>query len=94
MCKNKVDLFQHTPRRMHTRRSLTCNKRKNMGLTEAQALTVHTRNNYKKKEKNENYHHNKIRTRNKRRPREILQMFDIILVMKRDALQEIVPSGK
>ena len=34
------------------------------------------------------------RTRNKRRSREILPMFDAILVMKRDILQEIVPFGK
>ena len=27
-------------------------------------------------------------------PRETLQMFDATLVMKRDTLQEIVPSGK
>ena len=33
-------------------------------------------------------------TRNKTRPREILSMFDAIPVMKRDTLQEIVPSGK
>ena len=32
--------------------------------------------------------------RNKRRSREILPMFDAILVMKRDTLQEIVPLGK
>ena len=32
--------------------------------------------------------------RNKRRLREILAMFDAILVMKRDTLQEISPSGK
>ena len=34
------------------------------------------------------------RTRNRRRPREILQMCNATLVMKRDILQEIVPSGK
>ena len=34
------------------------------------------------------------RTRNKRRPREILPMFDAILVMKRDILQVTIPSGK
>ena len=30
-----------------------------MGATEDQALTVHTRKNFKKKEKKENFHHNK-----------------------------------
>ena len=30
-----------------------------MGEIEDQALTVHTRNNYKKKENKENHHHNK-----------------------------------
>ena len=30
-----------------------------MGETEDQALTVHTRKNYKKKEHKENHHHNK-----------------------------------
>ena len=30
-----------------------------MGATEDQALTVHTRKNYKKKEKKENHHHKK-----------------------------------
>ena len=30
-----------------------------MGATKYQALTVHTRKNYKKKEKKENCHHNK-----------------------------------
>ena len=30
-----------------------------MGATEYQALTFHTRRNYKKNEKNENFHHNK-----------------------------------
>ena len=34
------------------------------------------------------------RTRNSRRPREILEMFNATLVMKRDILQEIVPLGK
>ena len=34
------------------------------------------------------------RTRNWRRPKEILQMFDAILVLKRDTLKEIVPSGR
>ena len=34
------------------------------------------------------------RTRNKIRPREILKMFDAIIMMKRDTLQEIFPSGK
>ena len=34
------------------------------------------------------------RTRNKIRSREILPMFDTILVMKRDTLQQIVPLGK
>ena len=31
---------------------------------------------------------------NKRRSREILPIFDVKLVMKRDTLQEIVPLGK
>ena len=34
------------------------------------------------------------RTRNKRTPKEILQMFDVILVMKRDTLQETVPTER
>ena len=34
------------------------------------------------------------RTTNKRRSREILPMFDAILVMKRETLQETVPSRK
>ena len=34
------------------------------------------------------------RKRNKRRSGEILPMFDAILVMKRDTLKDIVPSGK
>ena len=34
-------------------------REENMGETEDQALTFHTRNNYKKKEKKENHHHNK-----------------------------------
>ena len=33
-------------------------------------------------------------TINKIRPREILPMFDVILVMKREILQETNPSGK
>ena len=36
----------------------------------------------------------KIRKRNKIRPREILPMFDAIIVMKRDILQDTVLSGK
>ena len=53
-----------------------------MGATEYQALIVHTRKNYKKKDKKQ-----KI-------SREILPMFDAILVIKRDTLQETVPSRK
>ena len=34
-------------------------KEENMGETEYQYLTVHTRNNFKKKEKKEKFHHNK-----------------------------------
>ena len=30
-----------------------------MGETEYQALTIHTRKNFKKKEKKENFHYNK-----------------------------------
>ena len=33
-------------------------------------------------------------TRNKRIPREILLIFDVILVMKRDTWKQIVPSKK
>ena len=33
-------------------------------------------------------------TRNRRRPKDIFQMFDFILVMKRDTWKEIVPSRK
>ena len=33
-------------------------------------------------------------TRNQRRPKEIFQMFDVILVMKRDTWKEIVQSRK
>ena len=33
-------------------------REENMGATEYQDLIVHTRNNFKKKEKKENFHHN------------------------------------
>ena len=63
-----------------------------MGETEHRALIVHTRKNYNKKEKKENHHNNKKKDNKKRRiSRVILPMFDAILVMKMDALQEIVP---
>ena len=35
-----------------------------------------------------------MRKSNRRIPKEILQMFNATLVIKRDILQEIVPSGK
>ena len=65
-----------------------------MGATKDQAIRVHTRKNFKKKEKKEKFHHKIRRTINKRRPREILQIFDAMLVMKMDTLQEIFPSRK
>ena len=34
------------------------------------------------------------RTRNKRRPKEILQIFNAILVMKRETFEEVVPLVK
>ena len=69
-------------------------REKKMGATNDQALTIHTRKNFKKKEKKENFHHHKKKERKKIRPRQILPTFDAILVMKRDTLQETAPSGK
>ena len=65
-----------------------------MGVNENQTLIVYTRKNFKKKEKKENLHHNKKRTRSRRRPKEIFQIFDVIPVMKRDTWKWIVPSRK
>ena len=59
LCKKEVDLFQQTPRRMHTRKARLVTREEKMGETEDQALTVHTKKNFKKKEKKENRHHNK-----------------------------------
>ena len=36
-----------------------------MGAIEDQALTIHTRNNFKKKDNNENFHHNKKKEKKK-----------------------------
>ena len=68
-------------------------REENMGATEHEALTFHTRKNYKKKEK-EKFHHKNKKGKKQRKPREILPMFDAILVMKRDTLQETIPTGK
>ena len=61
-----------------------------MGATKDQSLIVHTRKNYKKKERKENFHHNKKKEK-KKKSRYILQMFNSILVMKRNILQYTVP---
>ena len=36
-------------------------REENMGENEDKALTVHTRKNFKKKQKKENFHHNKMK---------------------------------
>ena len=63
-------------------------REENMGATEDEALRVHTRKNCKKKEKKHRRRRTiftrRRRTINKRRSREILPMFDDILVIKRD----------
>ena len=61
-----------------------------MGATKDRALIVHTSKNFNKRRRR-TFITIRIRERNKRRPREILPMFDAILVMKRDTLQEIEP---
>ena len=69
-------------------------REKKMGATNDQALTIHTRKKFKKKEKKEKFHHNKKKNKKQKKTKEILQMFDATLVVKRDILQEIVPAGK
>ena len=62
-----------------------------MGAIDEQALIVHTRKKFKKKRRI-TFNSRRRRTRNKRIPKETLQIFDATLVMKREILQEIVPS--
>ena len=62
-----------------------------MGASDDQYLIVHT----KKKEKKEKFHHNnKKEKKPKKTKKDLFEMFDVILVMKRDTWQEIVPSRK
>ena len=71
-----------------------------MGETKYQALTVHTRKKFKKKEnfhhkKKENFHHkNKKDKKQKKTKRDPSNVQCYTCEMKRDTLQEIVPSGK
>ena len=66
-----------------------------MGEIDDQALAVYIKKNFKKKEKKENFHHNKKKDKKpKKTKKDLFEMFDVILVMKRDTWQEIVPSRK
>ena len=62
-----------------------------MGSIDDQVLTIHTRNKFKKTVKKEKFHHNKKKDNKQKKAKEILQMFDATLVMKREILQETVP---
>ena len=58
-----------------------------MGATEDQPLTVHTNKKFKtQRDSRITFIKTRRRTRNKRRPRDILPMFNAILVMKMDTL--------
>ena len=48
----------------------------------------------RRRRRRRNFSTTRRRKRNQRIPKEILQMFDAILVRRRDTLQEIVPLGK
>ena len=65
-----------------------------MGATEDQALIVHTRKNFKKKEKKDKFHHNKKKDKKQKKTKRDTSNVRCYTVKKRDIFQEIDPSGK